>query len=180
MATQIPNQPHDPWVKFACIRTSYEYQLLDGIRIRLGLSENAMEAPAFEVDSDTGEYLRHCRLKARRRSLDGYEMPRPMYLGLDMKNQAIEVYMTNCLMETRSGNIKRDADHNWVYARVSLLDPKQITGTALKRLVRQAVSDAGAKYRSGGQFRKPLFKRAVVYPTVGPYILGEPANDSLG
>ena len=44
--------------------TSLEYQVLDEIRRKLNLGERAMEAPAFEVDSDTGDYI---RLKARRR-----------------------------------------------------------------------------------------------------------------
>lgn len=178
---KIPNQPPDAWVEHRCIRTSLEFQILDGIRRKLNIGEAALEAPAFETDANSGDYIRHCRLIVRRRSLDGYEMPRPLYLGLDMKQQIIEVYFTNCLRETRSGNIKRDADHNWVYGRASLLDQKQLTGPALKSMIRNAVAQAGAKYRSGGPFEKPLLKRAVEHPTVGPYILGETDDaDSVG
>ena len=115
------------------------------------------------------------------RAPDGQALPRPLYLGLDMKQQIVEVYFTNCLWETRSGKIKRDAEHSWVYGRASLLDQKKLTGPALKSMIRDAVAKAGARHRAGGPFAKPLLKRAVEHTTVGPYILGETDNDdSLG
>jgi hypothetical protein len=180
MPIQIPNQLADPWSKHVCIRTSFEYQVLDEIRRKLGLAPKTMEAPAFEIDPKTQEYIRHCRLRVRCRSSGGFELPRPLYLGLDMEQQLIEVYFTNCLRATRSGNIKRDADHNWVYGRASLLDPKQITASALNKLIQQAMCIASAKYAFGGKFEKPMLKRAVEHPTVGPYILGESVNGDLG
>ena len=181
MSTQIPNQPTDAIRPNVRIRTSFEYQVLDEIRQKLGLNKNNMEAPAFEVDAKIGTYIRHCRLKVRSRSFDGFELPRPLYLGLDMKQQLIEVYFTNCLRATRSGNIKRDADHNWVYGRASLLDAEQITCSALTRMIRKAMYDAGARGSNSCSlvFEKPLLKRAVEYPTVGPYILGELTDDGI-
>lgn len=175
MPIQIPNQPTDYWSEHICIRTSYEYQFLDEIRQKLNLGPNNMEAPAFEVDAKTGEYVRHCRLQVRHKSFDGFELTRPLYLGLDMRQQVIEVYFTNCLRTTRSGNIKRDSNHNWVFGRANLLDPKAVTGKALIRMIRKAIDNAGVRDKSP-VFSKPLFKRAVKYPTVGPYILRESTN----
>jgi hypothetical protein len=173
---RIPSQPLDPWAGYICIRTSLEYQLLDGIRQRLGLGPGVMEAPAFELEVPAGKYIRHCRLLARQRSLAGLDLPRPLYLGLDLGKQAIEIYMTNCLRVTWKGNIKRDTNHNWVYVSASLLDEKNLTGRALRESVRVALLRSGA---AAGIPTEPLFRRRVEYPTVGPYVLGD-STDDLG
>jgi hypothetical protein len=156
----------EKWIGVRCIRTTFEYQLLEEIRRKLRLARRNLKAPAFEKIPDTDRFIRHCHLVVRQFGLYGEILSRPLFLGVLNGEQMLEFYMTNCLDDA---TMHRDKDNNWVYAQLDFADPKSLTTNMLRETARQALVKSTANGNPSFMHHKPLIKRPVIYPTAGPY-----------
>jgi hypothetical protein len=151
-----------------CIRTSFEYQILDSIRVRLNLPKKRIEAPMSEIRND-GTYLRHCRLLVRTRNLVQLEMPYYMYIGLDLSRSIVEVYTNGVFLIKKNMKYKKH-DKNAVYAVTSLHSQKSLTRLALRELIMSALQRA-LIVDNQICMNKPLYMVDVTTVSSGPYIL---------
>ncbi len=146
-----------------CIRTTLEYQILESLRLKLGLHPARLRAPAFEVDQH-GVYVRHCRLVIKE------NLASPLLLGLDLDRLSIHLYFRHCLYRTRSGNLRR-FEGNYIYSMMSLEDPKSLAVSNIRRETRRIVALA---LTDQPLFARPLAKVKMIHTSIGPYVWTEP------
>ena len=159
---QLPNQIDS---NLKCIRTSFEFVILDSVRECLGLSRFRLRAPYFEIDTITGEYIRHCHLIIKTKMSSGHEFPRPLLLGCNLKNQTLEFYLTDCLVQMVTYPQTVRYAGNWVYAVLDLNDKSSWTAAGIKRVIRSVRDKIDNLHPL-----EPLWKVPASFSTVGPYV----------
>lgn len=159
---QLPNQS-EPNLK--CIRTSFEFVILDSIRGCLKLSRSRLRAPYFEIDTVSGEYIRHCHLIVKTKMASGRQLPRQLLLGCNLKNQTLEFYITDCLIKVITWPHAVRYAGSWIYAVLDLNDKSSWTAAGIKRVIRSVENKIDNLYPLS-----PLWKVPAAFSTVGPYV----------
>lgn len=155
------------------IKSTFEYQILDSIRVRLCLATSRLQAPFFEFCTDPVGYLRNCRLLLRKKNLDGADIPYFLYMGINVFRSVIEIYTDGALLARKVTKNRRNGfqryEGNAVFAVIDLHDSKAMSRKELKETIAKAMSNASIK-DSPLCARKPLYKYKVSTSVIGPYV----------